>query len=145
MQAGCNRPNTASVSLAPEMADCLSHLIQPIGISEQRNQFSGAKVFYGIGLWLPKRLKFSGADEDGNIIGRAVQELRPLSRQQARRKIPSSPGCHRRLNHLISHIQLLLIQAQEFYKEPLPAVGGGRYAPTAEPPAKVVRGDLGTS
>jgi hypothetical protein len=31
----------------------------------------------------------------------------------------------------------IFIQAHKFYKEPLPAFGGGRCAPAAEPPAKV--------
>ena len=60
----------------PELPDGFGRVDQPIGIGEERNQFDGAKVFHGVGLWLAKSPKLSSADENSNAVCFAVQMLR---------------------------------------------------------------------
>ncbi len=63
----------------PVLADGFRGIVQPITLREQGDQFNGAKEFHRVGLRLAERPQFSRADENGNIVRRAVQELCQLA------------------------------------------------------------------
>ena len=59
----------------PVLADDFRGIVQPIRVSQQGDQFDGAKEFHRVGFRLAKRPQFPRAGENGDIIRRAVQEL----------------------------------------------------------------------
>jgi hypothetical protein len=67
---------TARILSPPVLADGFRCLVQPIAVSQQRDQFDGAKEFHRVGFRLAQRPQFARTDENGDIVRRAIQELR---------------------------------------------------------------------
>ena len=95
---------TPGIFSPPELADGLRRLIQPLTIRQQREQFNGAKKLHRVRPRPPQWPQLACGNEQRDIFRCAVQQLRHVPRQEARRQIPRSPGCHRRrLSYVVIH------------------------------------------
>jgi len=65
------------ILLPPVLANGFRGVIQPIRVSQQGDQFDGAKIFHRVGFRLAERPQFPRTGENGDIIRRAVQQLAP--------------------------------------------------------------------
>jgi hypothetical protein len=73
---------TPGILLPPVLPDRFCRVVQPITVRKQRDQFDGVEKLHRVRLWPAQRPQLSRADEDGDIIRRAVQQLRHFTRQQ---------------------------------------------------------------
>ena len=73
---------TAGIFSLPKLADGFRHLIQPLTIRQQCDEFDGAAQWP----------QFARSDENGDILLHAVQQLRHLDSQQPGRQILRRPG-----------------------------------------------------
>jgi len=61
----------------PELGD----FVQPFTISQQRDKLDGAEKLHRVRVRPAQWPQLAGTDENGDIVRRAVQQLRHMSRQ----------------------------------------------------------------
>ncbi len=85
------------------LTDGFSGIIQPVRVGAQREQFDGVKEFHRVWLGPAQRSQFARADQDGDIVRRAVEKFCHLSGQQACWQIFGRPSGHRSLHYIAIH------------------------------------------
>jgi len=64
---------TAGIFSLPKLADGFRHLIQPLTIRQQCDEFDGAEKLYRVQIRPAQWPQFARSDENGDILRRAVQ------------------------------------------------------------------------
>jgi len=97
---------TPGIFSLPELADRFCGLVQPVRVSQQRDESNGAEKLHRVWVWPAQRPQLARAHQDGDIFRSAVQQLCHLSSQQPGWQVFCRPGRHRRLCYVVSHTSI---------------------------------------
>jgi hypothetical protein len=82
---------TTGILSFPELADGFRRLIQPFPIRQQHDEFDGAEKLHCIRVWTVEWTQLTRSNEQGDILRRAIQQLRHLRSKQPGRQIFRRP------------------------------------------------------